>query len=256
MLELYHALTSTCSQKVRLCLAEKNIEWVSRPVNLAAEEHLTPAYLALNPNGVVPTLVHDGRPVVDSSVICEYLDETFPGPKLTPEDPVERAAMRAWMRFFEEVPTAAIRVPSFHQVIARRYQALDEQTFVEKIADIRPLRKNFYRRMGPHGFSQAEVAEALDELRHTIARMERALENSPWLIGAQFTLADIVVTPSFDRLDDLGLASLWAGKPGVANWFTRLKSRSSFALAYPKGSRLSEREPVRPLGKAALAGLC
>ena len=54
MIELYHAPTSTCSQKVRMCLFEKNIEWISRPLNLASDEHLTPEYLAINPNGVVP----------------------------------------------------------------------------------------------------------------------------------------------------------------------------------------------------------
>lgn len=78
MLELYHAHISTCSQKVRLCLAEKGLAWTSHPIEFATGEHLRPAYLQLNPNGVVPTLVHDGRPVIDSSVICEYLEEIAP----------------------------------------------------------------------------------------------------------------------------------------------------------------------------------
>ena len=103
MLELYQLDYSTCSQKVRICLAEKGIEWVNRPVNTRASEHLTPEYLKLNPNGVVPTMVHDGKVILDSSVMCEYLDEVFPQNPLTPKDPVERARMRAWMRFLEEV---------------------------------------------------------------------------------------------------------------------------------------------------------
>jgi glutathione S-transferase len=74
VIELFHAHISTCSQKVRLCLAEKGLAWTDHPLDFAKAEHLTPAYLALNPNGVVPTLVHDGRPVIDSSVICEYLE--------------------------------------------------------------------------------------------------------------------------------------------------------------------------------------
>ena len=74
MIELYHAHPSTCSQKVRLCLAEKGLDYTSRTVNLRANENLSPAYLALNPNGVVPTMVHDGHVIIDSSVICEYLD--------------------------------------------------------------------------------------------------------------------------------------------------------------------------------------
>jgi len=87
MLELYHAHHSTCSQKVRLCLAEKGLEFESQLVNLAMKEQLAPDYLEINPNGVVPTLVDDGRVVIDSSVICEYLDEVYTDISLTPSDP-------------------------------------------------------------------------------------------------------------------------------------------------------------------------
>lgn len=248
MLELYHALTSTCSQKVRMCLAEKRLDWVDRRVNLAANEHLTPAYLALNPNGVVPTLVHDGKPIVDSSVICEYLDEVFPGPRLTPEDPVQRASMRAWMRFLEEVPTAAIRVPSFHMALAQRFETLDAARFRGEVADIRPLRKHFYRRMGPGGFGREDVEASLDELNRTLERMQAALAGGPWLMGQEFTLADIIVMPAIDRLADLGLAGMWEDHfPRVTEWYARLQARPSFAKTYGPGSRLSEGMKIRPL---------
>lgn len=97
MLELYHAHISTCSQKVRLCLAEKGLTWESRAVNLLTGEHLRPEYLALNPNGVVPTLVDNGRTIIDSSVICEYLEETHPGSgsPLMPDSAYGRAAIRS-----------------------------------------------------------------------------------------------------------------------------------------------------------------
>ena len=94
MIVLYHALHSTCSQKVRICLYEKGVAWESRLVAIDRKEHLTQEYLRLNQNGVVPTLVDDGQPIVDSSVICEYLDERFPVPSLVPGDPVRRAGMR------------------------------------------------------------------------------------------------------------------------------------------------------------------
>ena len=69
MLALYNNAYSTCSQKVRLCLHEKGLDWEDRQINFRLNEHLAPDYLKINPNGVVPTLVHDGNPVVDSSVI-------------------------------------------------------------------------------------------------------------------------------------------------------------------------------------------
>ncbi len=102
MIELYNRLTSTCSQKVRMCLAEKHLDYDDIWIDGNKKENLSPEYLKLNPNGVVPTMVHDGKVIIDSSVICEYLDEVFPHPSLSPNDPVERAQMRAWMRFAEE----------------------------------------------------------------------------------------------------------------------------------------------------------
>ena len=90
MIELYHFWSSVCSVRCRMALEEKGVEWVSRYIDLFKLDQLKPEYLALNPDGVVPTLVHDGAPIVDSSVICEYLDEVFPAISLTPADPVRR----------------------------------------------------------------------------------------------------------------------------------------------------------------------
>jgi glutathione S-transferase len=250
MLALHHAATSTCSQKVRLTLAEKGLAFVSKPVNLRANENLTTAYLALNPNGVVPTLVHDGHVICDSSVICEYLDEVFPDPALAPRDAVGRAHLRAWLRFVEEVPTAAIRVPTF-QMALQPFRGVDPATFRSERADVRPLRKHFYRRMGPDGFAPEEIAASLDELRLTIARMSAALARGPWIMGDAFGLADIVVAPTIDRLDDLGLASLWRDHPRVADWYARLMARPSFAAAFYPGSRISSSGvKVAPLAAA------
>jgi glutathione S-transferase len=76
-LELYHSVNSVCAQKVRVALAEKGLEYKSRLMTLRGDQ-FDPAYMRLNPNGVVPTLVHDGRAVIESSVILYYLDEAFP----------------------------------------------------------------------------------------------------------------------------------------------------------------------------------
>ena len=256
MLELYQLSYSTCSQKVRICLAEKGVEWVDRPVNTRASEHLTPEYLKLNPNGVVPTMVHDGKVILDSSVMCEYLDEVFPQNPLTPKDPAERARMRAWMRFLEEVPTAAIRVPSFHMSLAKRFKALDENKFRSEHADVRTIRKHFYRKMGTHGFSEDEVSASLDQLKMTLQRMEAALAGGPWLMGNDFTIADIIVIPTIDRMNDLGLARMWEGPfPRVTDWYARVQARPSFKKAYYPGSRISENEnlTITPLAKSMTA---
>ncbi|MBT5536631.1 hypothetical protein HOK31_26445, partial [Candidatus Poribacteria bacterium] len=134
------------SQKVRFCLAEKGLEWKDTILDSRKSEQLQPEYLKLNPNGLVPTLVHDGNVIIDSSVILEYLDEVFPEIAMVPTDVVKRAWCRKWLRYFEEIPTPAIRYPSFQNFLIRSFEKLNPEEF-ETAAKNRPLRTDFYRRM-------------------------------------------------------------------------------------------------------------
>jgi glutathione S-transferase len=236
MIELWNAAVSTCSQKVRMVLAEKKLDWVDHQINFTRGDHLSDAYLAMNPNGVVPTLVHDGTPITDSSAINEYLDEAFPDNPLRPADLKRRAAMRAWRQYIDEVPTPAIRVPSFHLVFRRIWAGLSAEEF-DRHAERLPLRKHFYKQMRSGGFSDEEMNAAMEKLRQTVERMEKALGSGPWLIGDQFTLADVSVMPTIVRLEDLGLSSVWSDLPGVQGWYRRLQERPAFAKAYYEGSR-------------------
>jgi len=234
MIELYHAHISTCSQKVRLCLAEKGLEWSSHPIEFSSGEHLRPAYLTLNPNGVVPTLVHDGRPVIDSSVICEYLEEIAPehGTKLMPSSPYERAQVRSWLRYIEEVPTASIRIPSFNRLFLSGWQRLSDHarsTYIERT----PLRKGHYRRFGTTGFSEPEVDESMERLRQTVERIDAAIaKGNSWLAGDAISVADFCVLPTIVRMSDLRLESAWADLRHFQDWYTRMQSRPSFANAF------------------------
>lgn len=239
-LALLNAAYSTCSQKVRFVLYEKGLPFEDRIIDLRAEEHLKAPYLALNPNGVVPTLLADGRPVIDSSVIVEFLDEMFPARPMTPADPFARADMRAWLRYVEEVPTVAIRYPSFQKVFVRHWKDLDDTAFDEN-AKKRPLRTEFYRKMGQAGFSEAEMRGSMAALGQTVARMEARLAAGPWLCGEDITLADACVLPTIDRMNDLGLADVWAKAPRVAAWYARIRTRPAFHATYYPGSRVSDR---------------
>lgn len=252
MIELYHANHSTCSQKVRLCLAEKGLDYESHLIDLGAKDQLAPDYLKINPNGVVPTLIHDGRTVIDSSVICEYLDEVFPDPALSPADPHARAEMRAWMRYFEEVPTAAVRFPSFNMAFLPRFDGLDDDQFDAQQANVRPLRKGFFKRMGRTGFSDADIEDSFEQIKKTAARMDVALANGPWLLGEMYSLADIVIAPLIDRMADLGFAYLWEDDhPRVADWYARLQARPAFETAFYKNARLTEFLEITPWSKTA-----
>jgi len=235
---LYHSPFSTCSQKVRLALAEKGLDYDSRIIELSRQEHLEDWYLAINPNGVVPSLVHNGRPVVDSSVICEYLDDVFPEPALGPRDPLGRAAMRTWMRYFEEVPTTAIRVPSFNKLFAAEIAGMDAAKF-DAMTSKMPLRKQFYRQMFSEGCPEQQYRDSLEKLRQCLVRVERQLaDGRAYLLGGDFSIADIALVPSAIRMLDLELHELWCDLPRFRAWLDTVQARPSFAVAYSPGSRV------------------
>ncbi len=239
---LYHADYSTCSQKVRMTLAEKNIPYKSVPMSFRKEEQLEPAYLKINPNGVVPTLVHDGEPIIDSSCIVEYLDEVFESTPLRPDSALERAKMRAWLRYMEEVPTKAIRTPSFNQVFLPALRLIKTKKAFDKSIAKRTIRKGFYSKMQRgKGFQNDDVCDSIHQLRDTVKRMSRELENAAWMLGDQFTLVDIALAPLIDRAEDMEMQFLWSDLPAVSDWLKRIQNRESYKKTFYKGSRLSER---------------
>ena len=237
-LELYNARQSTCSQKVRLVLHEKGLDFVDHRLKLFSGDQVKEEYLKINPNGVVPALIHDGSIIVESSVIVEYLDEVFPQVSLVPDDSVERARMRIWQRFIDEVPTPAVRYPSYNQAFVNEYKDMDEEAF-ERLAAAKPLRKHFFRKFARTGFSQDFIDEADERIKLTISRMDKALSEGPWLCGEALTLADFCLLPLIVRADDLGLAHHWADSPKVADWYDRLKQRPSYDKIFYFGSMLS-----------------
>ena len=236
MLELYNASISTCSQKVRMVLAEKGLDWTPRHIQFSEQDHLSDWYLKLNPNGVVPTLIHNGQTIIESAVINEYLDEVFPELPLRPHDPLGRARMRAWCQYIEEVPVPSIRYPSFNAYFVPIWKDMSERQFLDYTERL-PLRKHFYQRMGRGGFTSAEIDAAHERLNQTLARMDAALARTTWIAADSFTLADINVMPAVVRMEDLGLAHLWSDKPRMADWYARLQARPAFAQAYMPGSR-------------------
>lgn len=235
-LTLYNWPTSTCSQKVRIVLAEKSLTFADRRLDSRRNENLADWYLKLNENGVVPTLTHGSRVIIDSSVINEYLDETFPEVPLCPKDTYQRARMRVWRQFIDEMPTAAIRVPSYNRYIRHKWKAMPQQEF-DALVEKRTVRKHFYRHMGRDGSSEQDEQDAIERLRETIVRMDRALANGSWLIGDQFTLADVSLIPTLVRMSDIGLGHLWQDRPLVASWYARAQARPSFAKTFYPGSR-------------------
>jgi glutathione S-transferase len=242
---LYNAPQSTCSQRVRFVLNAKRLPFEERKLNLLDGDQLKPDYLAINPNGVVPSLVHDGQAVIDSAVIMEYLDEAYPDiAPLRPKGLVDIARMRTMLRYIDEVPAAAIRVPTFNLAFLPRFQRMSEEEF-NAFADSKPLRREFMHAMGRNGFPRKDMDQALDRLGRTIVRMDDWISDSggPWLIGKAITLPDIAVMPVIVRLDDLNLQHLWRERPSVGRWLELIRQQPAFRPTYYPGSLLTEQFP-------------
>lgn len=242
---LYNAPQSTCSQRVRYALHAKGQEFEEHKLDLFSGDQLKPEYLAINPNGVVPALVHKGEPVIDSAVILEYLEDILPEvAPMRPTDPLGMARMRAMLRFIDEVPTPAIRIPSYNLAFLPHFQSMTEEEF-EALCDSKPLRREFLKRMGRTGFPQADMDEATGRLRRGVERMARWLDESggPWLMGETITLPDLAVMPVIVRMDDINLGHVWDDLPEIQAWLDRLRRTAPFKPTYYHGALLTEKYP-------------
>jgi glutathione S-transferase len=233
-LELHHNGLSSCSQKVRLVLAEKKLDFISRDVNLVAGEQHKPEYVKLNPSHVVPTLIHDGRVLIESSLINEYLEEAFPAVPLAPRDPAARHAMRLWVKQIDEKVHPAAGVVTY--AIGARTAALSQPADVREanLAAIPDAARRAARRsVLEHGVKAPEFAGALGAFLDLLDHMETALGAQPWLTRDRFGLADAAALPYVLRLDHLAMTSLFSGatRPRVSDWLGRVKARPSFETA-------------------------
>ena len=229
MLELYHNNISVCAQKVRVVLAEKNLPWTNHHVSLARGEQLTPQFKTMNPRGVVPVLVHDGNTIVESSVICAYLDEAFPDPPLMPQSPVERATMRLWCKLPDDILHMACATVSFAISFGRQLKQQAGNGLEERLMKMPdPARRERQRALIEKGIETPFFRDHIKVFEKTFGEIETQLGKTKWLASNMFTLADIEITPYVERIDRLGLAGMWQDRPRLADWFKRIKARSSF----------------------------
>lgn len=232
MMELYHNDMSVCAQKVRFALAEKKLHWEGHHLNLRAGDQQKPEYLKLNRNAVVPTLVDDGIVVIESTVICEYLDDAYPEPSLRLKEAAGRARMRLWTKQLDEGIHAATSVVS--TAIAFRYQKLAMgmealEKFHQQMPD--PVKRERSWENITRGIESRYFAESINRFDKLLADMETALAETPWLAGQEFSLADVGYAPYITRLDHLQLQFLWDKRPHVPAWYERLMERRAYKVS-------------------------
>jgi glutathione S-transferase len=235
MLTISHNDMSSCAQKVRVCLAEKELPWESRHLNLRAGEHQQDWYIKLNPRAVVPTLIDGDIVVPESNVINEYLDERFPDRPLKPADAFGRARMRLWTKQLDEgVHDAGIAILSFGVAFRHQYIKKGEagKAMLESIPD--PIKRERRRDVIEKGLDSPHFHTAIARLLELYRDMDASLAQHKWLAGDDYSIADAAFTPYVVRLDHLDIMGMLDGTPRVADWYSRLKSRPSFTDAITK----------------------
>jgi glutathione S-transferase len=231
MLTLYDFGNSVCCQKVRVTLREKGQAWDAIQVDLFKSEQYDPKYLKLNPKGVVPTLVHHGTPIIESTLICEYLDETFPDPPLMPNSAADRTRMRLWSKMVDEGLHEGVTEISFSAMFRERMKAMTPELREKRFANIGdPRRRDRFKSTYELGVQSPFVLHAIAAYERAFKAMEQSLaDGGPWILGARPTLADINLMPYVARLSYLGLLEAWtAGRPHVDDWWARVQQWPSF----------------------------
>ncbi len=234
---LYTFTNSICTQKVFITLAEKQLDYDMHIVNLFNNEQFDPEYLKLNPKGVVPTLVDGDNVVIESTLICEYLDETYPDPPLAPATPIGRATMRLWSKQVDEGIFAAARELSFSAQFREKLKTMTEdqrQVRFRNVGD--PERHAAFKSTYEEGVNSPFVLQAIGNFEKMFKLLEQALAQSggPWILGDSYTLADINLTPFVYRVEYLNLLDLWLqDKPRVQQWWAMARARPSAVATIP-----------------------
>jgi glutathione S-transferase len=234
MIELYHFWSSVCSVRCRMALEEKGVKWSSRYVDLFKFDQLKPEYLAINPDGVVPTLVHDGAPVRESTIINEYIDAAFEGPSLLPTHPLKQARVREFVRKCEDGFDAIVKLTMVKYILPKLRNRWGEDELITRAAQ-RPTRyyQDVHSRAVRGEITAAELANASSTIEQLLDRLEHSLDPGPWIVGEQFTLADIAIAPYMFRLSALGSDRFWSAacRPRINGWYQQLSARPSFQTA-------------------------
>jgi glutathione S-transferase len=231
MLKLYHGRTSVCSVKTRLAFAEKGVNFDSHLMTLQGDQ-FDPAYMKLNPNAVVPTLVHDDKVIIESTVIMHYIDDLFPDPPLMPRDPFARSKVHMTTKLMDEYVHNCCTVLTF--ATANRQSLLKksaEQLETELAKSPSKARAEVKRQVYHFGLDAPVVIDALRHHQKLLNRIDAAMKEGPYIAGAAYSLADIAATPYIWRLTKLRLSRLWDDRPGVARWYERIQQRPTFAKA-------------------------
>lgn len=223
-LHLYHGGISNCSMRVRMTLIEKGLDWESHHLDLMKKENITDDYFGINPNGLVPTLVDNGVVHIESNDIIDYLDETYPEPSLRA---AENAEMMQWLHL-----AAAIHVPACkpyvyaYKIAPKIKKTQEEQAKYDALQKNEELKSFHAKHAGEKSFATSDLDKAEALLAACFDKLEATLEGRTWIMGDQYTLADISWIPLHFVL--IGCGYPFDKYPNITRWANAFGARESY----------------------------
>ena len=233
MLEVYYYDDSICAEKVLMTLAEKGVDdWVPHHVHLFEREQFDPEYLKINPKAQVPTIIHNGKIIRESSIICDYIDDLYPEPPLKPTDRGDIAEMREWVKEVDEFAFEAVASLSFTAVFRDRLLAMSDEDRAAYWASQTLLDRTLRQQSCVHeGINSPYAIRALVAWERIYDKIEKTLgDDRPWLMGDVFSLAEINFAPLIARVGSMEILGIWLDdRPKTQAWWDRLRTRPSFS---------------------------
>lgn len=231
-MQLYHNPMSSCSQKVRLVLAEKLLDYESTILDLQRGDQFHPDYRAVNPQAVVPTLIDNDQYIVESTLINEYLEEQYDGIKLMPAEASARHQVRLFTKLLDETLHPACGIISY-AIGIRPNLLLLTQAEINNLLDGIPdqARRRDREQVIRHGVKAKNFAKALDSYLKILDRAQDRLKTQHYMVGDDISLADFALLPYIIRLDHLALDNAISCRPLLLEWYKRLQQRASFKIA-------------------------
>lgn len=233
---LFHFMSSSCSQKVRVFLNLKGIAWESHLIDISQGENFTPWYLGINPRGLVPTLVIDGEVHIESNDIMQLLDDRFADNKLIPEG-VE-VAVGALLRHEDDLHLD-LRTITFRYTQPRGKAPKSEQDLknykaggtgtVEGVPDSRKkIEIDFWQAVARDGITDTAIQKSASRFLGALNELDKKLAAHPYLLGEALSVLDIAWCIYVNRLVRCGYP-LERLHGNVNAWFRPLRERPEFA---------------------------
>ena len=223
-IHVYHYFLSNCAQRVCIAVEDKGQEWTPHAISLFRGQNIKDDYLRINPKGLIPALVHDGVVITESIDILRYLEERFPEPALYPRDPEARREVDGWMNIATDNHVGVIKTYMYATVFGSSKKPEDMQHYREIQEDSELVA---FHQEALDGFTQDKTLAAEREVFGFFDRMEKALGQHRWLVGDDFSHADISWFVQYYLMTSLGAVN-FERYPNIRRWGNAIMQRPSY----------------------------